>query len=131
MKPQNLANIPYPGLLKSITKKKRLSASQGQENLYFRGLLNESLVPRKKQRTLLCLGLCQVIRVGNKISYHTRAFVWLGKGVVVFSAYPLAVCVVGESSLIGPRGEKTALAFMIHQQKEVGEAPGDLSALSQ
>lgn len=72
----------------------------------------------------------QVIRVGNKISYHTESICVAGQRGCGFSAYPLAVCVVGESSLIGPPGENS-LAFIGYQQKEVGEAPGDLSALSQ
>lgn len=68
--------------------------------------------------------------MGNKISYHTESVCVAGQRSCGFSAYPLAVSVVGKSSLIGPLGENS-LAFIGYQQKEVGETLGDLSALSQ
>lgn len=72
----------------------------------------------------------QVVWVGNKISYHTESVCAADQRSCGFSTHPLAVSVVGGSSLIGPPGENS-LVFIGYQQKEVVEAPGDLSALYQ
>lgn len=49
----------------------------------------------------------QVIWVETRFLTAPRVFVWLGRMSYGFSAHPLAVSVVGESSLIGPLGENS------------------------
>lgn len=106
-----------PSTLKSRVKKERLSASQGQENHYFRCLFGGIIRAHKGKQSLQAQGKYPGNFGGEQhFLPHCECLCGWGGISCGSSADPLAGSVVRESSVIGPQG-KNSLVFIDCQRK--------------